>query len=96
MAFRATEKMGVSEARIVVASVDTYLRFAEAVNRLDLTETEVAGLPELQEDAAKHVVKRKIKRAEEKPKRAVRRAEDEGEGPVDDLKRLVSGKSNRR
>jgi gas vesicle structural protein len=28
------------DARIVVASVDTYLRFAEAVNRLDLTEKE--------------------------------------------------------
>ena len=27
------------DARIVVASVDTYLRFAEAVNRLDLLET---------------------------------------------------------
>src|ERR1700760_2604692 len=26
------------DARIVVASVDTYLRFAEAVNRLDLTQ----------------------------------------------------------
>ena len=26
------------DARIVVASVDTYLRFAEAVNRLDLSE----------------------------------------------------------
>src|SRR5205085_2480555 len=40
------------DARIVVASVDTYLRFAEAVNRLDLTETELAGLPELQETGA--------------------------------------------
>jgi hypothetical protein len=28
------------DARIVIASIDTYLRFAEAVNRLDLTETE--------------------------------------------------------
>ena len=28
------------DARIVIASVDTYLRFAEAVNRLDLTENE--------------------------------------------------------
>jgi gas vesicle structural protein len=37
------------DARIVVASVDTYLRFAEAVNRLDLTQTELAGLPELAE-----------------------------------------------
>jgi hypothetical protein len=35
------------DARIVIASVDTYLRFAEAVNRLDLTETESAGLAEL-------------------------------------------------
>ena len=37
------------DARIVIASVDTYLRFAEQVNRLDLTETELSGLPELQE-----------------------------------------------
>lgn len=28
------------DARIVVASVDTYLRFAEAVGRLDLTEAQ--------------------------------------------------------
>ena len=35
------------DARIVIASVDTYLRFAEAVNRLDLTQTEAAGLAEL-------------------------------------------------
>ena len=31
------------DARIVIASVDTYLRFAEAVNRLDLTETSRAA-----------------------------------------------------
>jgi hypothetical protein len=31
----------------VIASVDTYLRFAEAVNRLDLAQTEVAGIEEL-------------------------------------------------
>jgi len=35
------------DARIVIASVDTYLRFAEAVNRLDLMQTEAAGLAEL-------------------------------------------------
>ncbi len=35
------------DARIVIASVDTYLRFAEAVNRLDLTQTEAAGIAEL-------------------------------------------------
>jgi hypothetical protein len=34
------------DARIVVASVDTYLRFAEAVNRLDISKEKV-GLPGL-------------------------------------------------
>jgi hypothetical protein len=53
------------DARIVIASVDTYLRFAEAVNRLDLAETEVAGLPELQEVGAKVVTEHKIDEAEE-------------------------------
>jgi len=37
------------DARIVIASVDTYLRFAEAVNRLDLAQTEAAGLKELRD-----------------------------------------------
>ncbi|MBO3746924.1 gas vesicle structural protein GvpA [Streptosporangiaceae bacterium NEAU-GS5] len=35
------------DARVVVASVDTYLRFAEAVNRLDLAESSPPGLPEI-------------------------------------------------
>ncbi len=38
------------DARIVVASVDTYLRFAEAVNRLDLKDDDTSGLPELMGD----------------------------------------------
>ena len=38
------------DARIVVASVDTYLRFAEAVNRLDITENQQKGLPDLVQD----------------------------------------------
>jgi Sec-independent protein translocase protein TatA len=38
------------DARIVVASVDTYLRFAEAVNRLDIAETGAKDLPEFIED----------------------------------------------
>lgn len=37
------------DARIVVASADTYLRFAEAVNRLDLNQQQ-EGLPELLSD----------------------------------------------
>jgi gas vesicle structural protein len=39
------------DARIVIASVDTYLRFAEAVGRMDITETgQAEGLPQLMED----------------------------------------------
>jgi hypothetical protein len=38
------------DARIVIASVDTYLRFAEAVGRLDIQASdESQGLPELVE-----------------------------------------------
>ena len=35
------------DARIVIASVDTYLRFAEAVNRLDLMQSEAQPLAEM-------------------------------------------------
>ena len=52
------------DARIVIASVDTYLRFAEAVNRLDLTQTELAGLPELQEKGAEEMTEGAIEGAE--------------------------------
>src|SRR3954447_19235861 len=49
------------DARVVIASVDTYLRFAEAVNRLDLQQSEAVGLPELMgrglEGGAKAVTK---------------------------------------
>jgi gas vesicle structural protein len=39
------------DARIVIASVDTYLRFAEAVNRLDLTNVgKSETLPEMVQD----------------------------------------------
>ena len=54
------------DARIVIASVDTYLRFAEAVNRLDLTETAVAGLPELQQKGAEKVTQGVIEGVEDK------------------------------
>jgi hypothetical protein len=47
------------DARIVVASVDTYLRFAEAVNRLDLRETETSGIPELIENVTESGAKGK-------------------------------------
>ncbi|MFC4532632.1 gas vesicle protein GvpJ [Sphaerisporangium dianthi] len=47
-------------ARVVVASVDTYLRFAQAVNRLDISEGQ-KGLPELMQDMTTGVAKSKTK-----------------------------------
>src|SRR5262245_8610736 len=38
------------DARIVIASVDTYLRFAEATNRLDLYSKGGEGLPDIIEN----------------------------------------------
>jgi hypothetical protein len=59
------------DARIVVASVDTYLRFAEAVNRLDLTQVgQQKTLPEfvesLQEGGAESKTKGVLEGAKEK------------------------------
>ena len=59
------------DARIVIASVDTYLRFAEAVNRLDLTETELAGLPELTGELTEEVAEGKVEGAIEGVKEKV-------------------------
>lgn len=39
-------------ARIVIASVETYLRFAEAVDRMSITPKNQKGLPDLVGDAA--------------------------------------------
>ncbi|TDC32742.1 gas vesicle protein [Micromonospora sp. 15K316] len=39
-------------ARVVVASVETYLRFAQAVDRLDITPRNQKGLPDLVEGAS--------------------------------------------
>src|SRR5919109_4503282 len=39
-----------ADVRVVIASVDTYLRFAEAVNRLDMGTEEPKDLTEVVED----------------------------------------------
>jgi hypothetical protein len=49
------------DARIVIASVDTYLRFAEAVNRLDLNESGGEGLPEIMENITEDGAESKTK-----------------------------------
>jgi hypothetical protein len=51
------------DARVVVASVDTYLRFAEAVNRLDLTSTETQGIQGLTHDLTERGAEGKVEGA---------------------------------
>ena len=48
------------DARIVIASVDTYLRWAEAVNRLDLSKEE-KDLPELIDELREGGAKKETK-----------------------------------
>jgi hypothetical protein len=68
------------DARIVIASVDTYLRFAEAVNRLDLTEADQSqGLPELMESMTSGGAKSKTKGALEGAKEKLGIGDDDEE-----------------
>jgi hypothetical protein len=60
------------DARIVIASVDTYLRFAEAVGRLNIEETgDSQGLPELMENITEGGAKSKTRGAIEGAKEKI-------------------------
>lgn len=48
------------DARVVVASVDTYLHFADAVNRLDLKSTETQGIKGLTGDLERSGARGKV------------------------------------
>jgi hypothetical protein len=66
------------DARIVIASVDTYLRFAEAVNRLDLREADTSeGLPDLMESVTSGGAKSKTRGVIEGAKEALGGGDDE-------------------
>jgi gas vesicle structural protein len=66
------------DARIVIASVDTYLRFAEAVNRLDIAHDDTQhGLPDLMESITSGG-------AESKTKGAIEGIKDKLTGDDDD------------
>ena len=67
------------DARIVIASVDTYLRFAEAVNRLDLMATETQGLPEMMEGLSEKGASSKTKGVLQGARDALFGDEDESE-----------------
>jgi hypothetical protein len=69
------------DARIVIASVDTYLRFAEAVNRIDIVhDTDSEGLPELMESITEGGAKSKVKGLAEGAKDAVKGDDDDDDG----------------
>jgi len=73
----------VVDARIVVASVDTYLRFAEAVNRLDLSQVDGKGLGDLEEDGAKKKVKGAIEGAGDKARDKTEQIKEKVDGGRD-------------
>lgn len=76
------------DARIVIASVDTYLRFAEATNRLDLYEHGGKDLPELfntmEEGGAKHKTKGALSGAKDKISDALGSGDDDDSDSSDD------------
>jgi hypothetical protein len=81
------------DARIVIASVDTYLRFAEAVNRLDLQQADQSqGLPELMESITEGGSKSKTKGALEGAKEKLGIGGDEDE----EKEKEKEGRSRRR
>src|SRR5690625_1625543 len=65
------------DARIVIASVDTYLRFAEATNRLDLTQQGGKDLTEMMEGLTESGSKGKIGGAVEGIKDAITGDDDD-------------------
>jgi hypothetical protein len=72
------------DARIVIASVDTYLRFAEAVNRLDLTQTgQQQTLPGLIEDLQETGANKKTKGMLEGAKESLFGSDDDNDEDED-------------
>jgi hypothetical protein len=91
------------DARIVIASVDTYLRFAEAVNRLDIADDDQAqGLPELMESLTSGGAESKTKGALEGVKEKLFGDDDSDKNDGDDKsktrsrRRSSSGSSSSR
>ena len=69
------------DARIVIASVDTYLRFAEAVNRIDIAHDDTAeGLPQLMESITSGGAKSKTQGALEGVKEKLFGGDDDDDG----------------
>jgi hypothetical protein len=83
------------DARIVIASVDTYLRFAEAVNRLDLVQSDDSqGLPELMESMTSGGAQSKAKGALEGVKDAVTGDDDDDDKEDEKPKRRTRSRAS--
>ena len=67
------------DARIVIASVDTYLRFAEAVNRLEITSNESEGIPQLMQDITEDGASNKTRGVLEGAKQSLFGSDDDEE-----------------
>jgi gas vesicle structural protein len=84
------------DARIVIASVDTYLRFAEAVNRLDIAQSDDSqGLPELVESMTSGGAQSKTKGALEGVKDALSGDDDDEDDKQKSSSRRRSSSSSR-
>ena len=80
------------DARIVIASVDTYLRFAEATNRMDLTEDARSVVDLLDEGVEKGVAGVATSVADKKTEGALDKVEDTLGRPARDLTRAAGEK----
>src|SRR5437588_5009411 len=82
------------DARIVIASVDTYLRFAEAVNRLDLTQVgQSETLPELVDDMEEGGADKRTKGVLEGAKEALFGSDEEDGGSSEGRQRQPARRS---
>ena len=82
------------DARIVIASVDTYLRFAEATNRLDLYEKGGKDLGEMVHDLQQTGASGKTQGAVEGVKRALKGGHSDDDD--DEERRRAKKTSSRR
>jgi hypothetical protein len=84
------------DLRVVIASVDTYLRFAEAVNRLDLRAVDDSkSVPDLMQKGGEKVAETKTKGAVEGGMEAIREKIGLGGRDDDDDDEESSGSRSR-
>ncbi|GAA1937581.1 gas vesicle protein GvpJ [Nocardioides marmoribigeumensis] len=84
------------DARIVIASVDTYLRFAEATNRLDLYEKGGKDLTEAIGDLQEGGASKKTSGAIKGVKKAIKGATSSDDDDEDDSSSRRRSSSSRR